>query len=292
MNAPVRTFFHVGYSSAASTFLQAFFEWHPEIRFSRFKTAWRLFVVPTLHFDSAAARAWFQEESRSSGQTVTVFSHERLSGNPHAGFYDQKEIADRIEHVCPDATIVIIIREQHALMASFYRQYLQIGGTKTLKEYLLHPQDGRVPLFDPRALRYLEYIQYCRRLFGNERVRVHLFESIAGDPDVFLRNLCAELGITTPKAFPAEILAAKNVGLPDNQIDPARSANLGKRTMVSLRDPDEVPAGSSLATQPFLEKGTVIEEVRRLMGGQFTESNQMLAEMLSVNLKDHGYESP
>ena len=51
---------------------------------------------------------------------VPVISHERLSGYPHSGGHDSKEIAHRLAAVFPNAKVVIVIREQKSMILSNY----------------------------------------------------------------------------------------------------------------------------------------------------------------------------
>ena len=85
------------------------------------------------------------------GSRVPVISYERLSGNPHAGRFDARTIADRIKAAFPKARIFCVIREQNDMILSTYFQYLKIGGTDSVRDYLTRSYDGRRPGFSLAA---------------------------------------------------------------------------------------------------------------------------------------------
>ena len=60
----------------------------------------------------------------------SIFSNEAISGSFFSpGYEDAREL----KSLCPDVKIIIVLRNQHSLINSFYSLYLKVGGTKTYK---------------------------------------------------------------------------------------------------------------------------------------------------------------
>jgi len=125
----------------------------------------------------------------SPGERVPVISYERLSGNPHAGSFDARTIADRIKAAFPDARIFCVIREQKDMILSTYFQYLKIGGTDSLTSYLTRSYDGRRPGFSPAAFNYIDLVDYYCRLFSRDQVLVLPYEMLRDSAREFLGRL-------------------------------------------------------------------------------------------------------
>jgi len=123
------------------------------------------------------------------GDRVPVISYERLSGNPHAGSFDARTIADRIKAGFPEARIFCVIREQQDIILSTYFQYLKIGGTDTITDYLTRSYDGRRPGFSPAAFTYIDLVDYYHGLFSPENVLVLPYEMLRDSAREFLRRL-------------------------------------------------------------------------------------------------------
>lgn len=120
---------------------------------------------------------------------VPVMSHERLSGNPHASGFDARVVADRVAGVFPRARILVVIREQVDALLSNYRQYLRIGGTKDLDEYLTQPYDGKRPGFSPHHFTYLGLVTHYREVFGPEAVLVLAYEQFRDHAEDYFDHL-------------------------------------------------------------------------------------------------------
>ena len=128
-------------------------------------------------------------EADKIGERLPIISHERLSGSPHAGGFDARLIADRIKNACPYGRIFISIRQQHDVIFSLYFQYLRMGGTHSLHEYLSTPYDGKRPHFSPNYLEYHQLVSYYIDLFGEENVLVLPYELFISDAKNYVHQL-------------------------------------------------------------------------------------------------------
>src|SRR5215218_14466 len=112
----MRPLLHIGYHKTGTTFLQR--RVFPEPGFSLVAGAKALrpaFVVgDPFGFDPMLVRETFRPaiEKVRERDLVPVLSAERLSGNPHSGGYDSKQIAERLAATFPEARVLIVIREQ------------------------------------------------------------------------------------------------------------------------------------------------------------------------------------
>jgi hypothetical protein len=91
--------------------------------------------------------------------------------------------------------VLIVVREQRAMILSTYKQYVQVGGAAPLQHFLEPPvgRSLRVPLFDWRYFEYDHLVRHYRRLFGPEHVLTLPFELFVRDGRAFVQRI-AELG--------------------------------------------------------------------------------------------------
>jgi hypothetical protein len=146
----------------------------------------RWVVAPSaLDFDARRARQRLLPRLEAAGGegTVPIVSWERLSGAERMGGYDSKELADRLAAVFPEARILLVIREQRAMILSWYKWYLTRGGSGSTQRYF-HPRARRtrLALFGFEHFKYDRLIAHYSRLFGRERVMVLPFERLVADP--------------------------------------------------------------------------------------------------------------
>jgi hypothetical protein len=292
---------HVGFTKAASTTLQAFFGAAPDLHVVEGdRAAVLLSAKNSFLYSEPAVRAFLEPEleaARRGGRTLLV-SHERLSGNPHSGHYDCKEIADRLRALVPRAKIVVCIREQMSILASAYKQYVRIGGVQTLEDYLLPPWDCRVPLFDWHVYEYRQLVGYYRELFGAERVLVMLVEELERDPATFFGAVARFMEIGRPPDRDLGIV--HNPGIPDEDVERCRRRNLFRTDRASIRDRTPLQGdrllslfdrlGRWLPMKGYGPGRTVRDAVVSLFRGKFAESNRCLGAMIGKDLGAFGYE--
>jgi hypothetical protein len=298
-----RVFVHVGLTKAASSTLQAFFTAHDSVGYlDAAKTVHAVVENSIFDLDAKKAKEFLSDEIdlQRRQNKVPVISHERLSGNPHSGHYDAREIAYRLHEFIPGARILLCIREQMGLMASCYKQYIRIGGIKKLKDYLLPVRDYRVPLFDWRFYEYHKIIQLYFGLFGAHNVRVLLLEELKNNPELFFESLSRIMDI--PFDDRHDIGKIHNPGIADNEIEYVRLTNFFCPSMNTVRDPNifsENFLNRLLYKQITLSRRkltsrcrNIEEEVRDIFAGTFRQSNFRTGGLISKDLRIFGYELP
>lgn len=198
---------HIGYHKTATTWLQqCYFPHHPQLRFAiNHEAAWTHLMAPhSLEFDVLQAKQALMpsiELAQQQGK-IPVLSAERLSGNPHSGGYDNKELADRLYQLFPTAKILIVIRHQTDAILSNYKQYIRMNGICRLEEYLNPPQEGRIPLFRLDNFKYHFLVDYYVKLYGRQAVKIMLYEQFKTEGTVFIQELSDFLGIQAYDTFP------------------------------------------------------------------------------------------
>ena len=113
------TFFHVGMHKTGSTWMQKnIFSPHKNINFLDHDYIYQNIIHPfNNEFDLILPSI---KNNLKDG--LNIFSSERLSGNPHSGYYDTSLLIDRMHKISPDAKIIIVLREQKSMIVSCYKQ--------------------------------------------------------------------------------------------------------------------------------------------------------------------------
>ena len=291
-----KTIVHIGYAKAASSTLQAFFSACPSVHHVDRGVAFKLLTAPNaFDYDQTAAVDFFTqqaEQAASSGNTL-VISHERLSGNPHSGHYDDTLIAQRIANVLPGAHVLISIREQLALISSIYKQYLRIGGTMTFRQYTMPMRDYRIPGFNHSKYEYHHLIKHYQDLLGNDHVHVSLVEDLALDPDSYFQSLSQLLESPMPEHFDPS--SVHNPAEPSSSLASLRRTNRYRSDPTTIRPPQLEPAEPLQRLSRLISKLRPCEDPRpedeasALFSGHFSDSNRLLSAMLSMDLASQGY---
>ncbi|MCH2228395.1 MAG: sulfotransferase domain-containing protein [Candidatus Caenarcaniphilales bacterium] len=184
---------HIGYHKTASTWLQKNLFDNESSGFKRYisqkELRDKLILVNGLNFDVEEFQDYYQ--NLLDDNFCSVISNERLSGNPHSGGYDSKEIADRLKACFPKGKVLIIIREQKDMILSTYIQYVRAGGACALHDYLEPSKRNQaiMPLFNYEYFNYFNLVSYYQKLFSKENVLVLPFELFKSEPKLFAKKI-------------------------------------------------------------------------------------------------------
>lgn len=295
---------HVGYHKTGTSWLQRHWFGDPARGFARVSTHdLRIPDPDPLCFDAEALRRGYAPRlaAARAGGGVPVISSERLSGNPHSGGYDRKEIAERLARVFPQARILIVLREQRAAILSSWLQYVRVGGTCPLREYVFPEQDGRLPMFRIEHFFYDRLIALYQRLFGAPNVRVELYERLRDEPESFAASVARFAGVEVPHDLPFQ--RRENRGLHALAIGLRRRLNpLLRRDSVNGRSPWctpllALPGRGLVAAVERLVPRSLGEPWQRAwqrwlaerLEGVFRASNRETAALTGLDLERHGY---
>lgn len=184
---------HIGLPKAGSTFLQHWFEAHPQLAYSESGIAGYRDVYAVA---GEAARP-------AAGIRYRVTSYEGLSAPGHASGgptvdYERDardSVSDEQARACqalaglfPGSTILVVTRGYRSAMYSAYSQYVLTGGCATLDEATRRPPDDYPWDYDALIAAY-------RARFGAEKVIVMPFELLQDNQDRFLREIGRRLAI-------------------------------------------------------------------------------------------------
>lgn len=188
-----RHLIHIGYPKTGSTFLQRWFEFHPELAYlhGRIAGSDNIYSFVGSSFD-ATPKAW----RVTSSEAISV-------PNPHNGIPPahrsdhqpwpkvaaaQRRTCEMLTELFPSAYILIVTRGFRGMALSGYSQYVRIGGDYSLEDTLRRPYLGTY------EWNYDELIRQYRAAFP-DRVIVMPYELLAEDSDAFLRVLEEKMGI-------------------------------------------------------------------------------------------------
>lgn len=305
---------HIGLHRTGSTWLQqAIFngeDGRPSLAVpNRIELNERVIVPRNEDFDRHAVREWLDERfapKRAAGEAI-ILSNERFSGNPHSGWFDTDRTLDRLAGVLPDARVFVVVREQESFIRSLWLQYIRIGGTANLRQYLRQPEQGdyRAPVFDPSFLRFHHLVASLDERFGSERVLVLPFELLKRDAREFLDRIgvFGECSLSPPSDLSPRYAAPHHL-----------SASL-TRWVNLLMNRNTLHRGAPFASGFGTRLGTNIATTLGRLGGnpveqwlrrrsracitdqpypwdEIAESNAILSDRIGFDLGELGYRLP
>lgn len=191
-----RHLIHIGFAKTGSTFLQRWFESHPQLAFYEPGIA-GFRNVHTLARDIVTGG---QPAYRvTSSEDLTSPQVNRVDGlidyeSPVPMRVLQAEVCRTLASVFPNATILIVTRGFRGMILSSYSQYVKSGGTADFAA--LTSQSAADPrLLDADPWDYNAVIGMYASAFGAENVIVMPYELLRDDSEAFLRELGRRLQI-------------------------------------------------------------------------------------------------
>jgi hypothetical protein len=305
---------HIGFHKTGTSWLQAHAFGSKAVGFASAGSEERIkrwIVAPhDLDFDPEACRIAFAEriEQIESRGLAPVLSAERLCGDMPFGSYDSAQLAERLAASWPGSRVLIVIREQRAVILSSYRQYVKVGGQARLEE-VLRPPDSKHPHAAPYLLLHFEYDRLIRRyhaLFGEASVLVLPFELFRREPQDFVRRL-VEFAGATPQPGAIEALPfghVVNTAWPPAALFAKRWANFLLRGRINPWSPVDAKRGAGRRLNHALlgvgrsrparahewidhrMQATIVEAV----ADRYRESNARTAALTGLDLAALGYE--
>jgi hypothetical protein len=199
-------YLHIGYPKTGTTFLQA--ELFPKLQGVHYvprsgvrNEMAKMIRQDELSFDYDGIKRDIESQF-SNGKNL--ISNEGLVGTfvLYKGI-NNKLIADRLFRLFPDAKILITIRSQYRLIESLYKQYVQVGGTASLREFA-NFRNGRFNYsycewdltINPEMFDYLKLIGYYEKLFPKENIIVLPHELLKSDPVRFVSRVVSWMDLT------------------------------------------------------------------------------------------------
>lgn len=191
---------HIGFPKAGSTYLQQWFESHPELYFQG------------KHFAQGFYDAWelarYAERSRTvpkryvlSCEDLTIFKSKRDQLGMRELHRDdvrqfQNNVCGMLSHIFPAAKILIVTRGYASIFHSLYSQYISMAGSLNPAEYAAVHKDWYTEVLD-----YNYVINLYRKAFGQDKVIVLPYELMRDDLPAFLSLIEKEMGVKKSFAF-------------------------------------------------------------------------------------------
>lgn len=299
---------HIGYHKTATTFLQGRLFSDTAL----FSQPWGVQAAPAVEwfilthperFSPEAARAEFDAACGPETDPVPVISHEALSGQPGGGRYYADRVVRRLHATFPEARIVIGTRSQKKLLVSLYYQYVKMGGTMPVTQFVTGPST-RIG-FRPRVrLEHFEYdlmLDLYRRHYGADDILLLPMELLARDPGAYTRRLLDFAGLPEASLAPApaenvrrapvtmqlERFFNRFIPHPDPRPERYRDYSLAYRAKNrALRVFETLPG---VARMGKAEQDRISAHIDTVVGDYYAESNARLAGMVDLDMADLGY---
>lgn len=194
-----RHLLHVGYPKTGSTFLQRWFEAHPQLSYVEggiggFRDVYSIARDNAVPHDPPLYRVTSAEVLTApipdAGKAVV--DYERVFDVPVA--IAQLQVCSTLAGLFPNATVLIVTRGFRSMILSTLSQYVRTGGELDLLEMVRKANEER----DPRFLQSWDYdtlIAAYRHAFGADSVFVLPYELLRDDAGAFIRTLAARLGV-------------------------------------------------------------------------------------------------
>ncbi len=303
---------HIGYPKALSSWMQKLL-FIPDNGFCTvldpLTVQLGLIDASPFAFDTRQAQQWMEEAwSKAQGDRnnlVPVITSESLVGHTHCGGYNAKNNADRLKQLCPEAKILIVVREQRAEIRSLYKTFVIWGMPHSIRRILRPVEPNLSPQFNFDFLCYDKLVDYYQQLYGKDRVLVLPYELFKVDNQDFLQRLFDFSGIEnaaeTIGKLPVKrtmnrnqtmvnllIQRWKNYFLLSNPFNysglfESNEERLKQRIVRSKKNP--FPA----FMDNWFEAGFA-HEVEQACSGQFCQSNQRLEALTGLELGAYGYQ--
>ena len=301
---------HVGFPKTLSSWLQE--KWfRPENGFLTVMDPVRVqldIIDPTpFRFSIDGALHSIEAAEQGADEHLTpVITSEALSGHMFCGGFDGKENIERVAKLATRAKILLIVREQRALIRSLYKTLINFGNMPHSIDRVLQPVAPRfAPQFNLDFLRFDTRVAYYQRLFGRDNVKVLPYESFVENPADFLRRVSEFAGVQEQFASrPSEIRTSEriNPGIPLGNIHLIRWYN-----RFFLNTPfnyAEFPLSGRLLRKgrPSLKKIRIPRRINKRLEKRFAEkvlvntrgkfgaSNRRLRALTGLDLGSYGYE--
>ena len=191
---------HVGYPKAGSTFLQAWFEQHPELRYAPggvggFRDVYAMCRMPDTSYRYYVTSSEGLSTPHGSTGGLQLEGGGERGGLPERIKEAQADVCTLLRTLFPGSRVLLVTRGFRDVILSGYSQYVRSGGTQHLDGMIRDLADR---LADD-AGHYYDYdylVGLYAAAFGAENVIVLPYELLRDDQPRFLAVLEERLGLS------------------------------------------------------------------------------------------------
>ena len=235
-----RHLIHIGYAKAGSTFLQVWFERHPELRYvpgglGGFRSVYEIARPSKGAYEYYVTSCEALSSPNESAGGLPLEAANQWMTDAGRIKKDQADVCAVLKSLYPGSRILIVTRGFKGAVMSGYSQYVRSGGALRMTRNI--PESFRADAI--RQVRNLFDFDYLIRLyaeaFGEENLIVLPYELLREDEGSFLAILERELGLThaevklgrlNPSLSPEELywypLISRAVSAAASRLGPAR----------------------------------------------------------------------
>jgi len=199
---------HIGFPKTGSTFLQEWFQRHPQLFYSPcalggFYNSYDISRLATQTIDNDFLYFVSSDESLtiptiSTGGFITDLGMKDLSFM-HAGRLALQKVCDIIKCLYPNGKILFVTRGFKGVTLSLYSQYIKVGGVLVVQEFadlyyswMLSHEGGN---FDSVGTDYSFLANIYEDAFGKENMICLPYELLRDDQNKFLSIIEKQLGL-------------------------------------------------------------------------------------------------
>lgn len=235
---------------------------------------------------------------------VLLWSWESLMEHKHRV---QRNRAENLKEVAGEVSIVACLRHPVSLMKSLYIQLLKrdnlAAGAKwgsrhrfeTIEDWMATGWDS--PGQPPKAhLEYAETLEVFADVFGNDSVKILLFEQLVEDQETFVRDFCRQLGVDSEEGIRLVEGQRSNVGWTREQYDRLASLNDSKMLALRFRFANRKKRAEMLGIRSGVEntpearlKVQISPEWIDRIEEKTKAGNRMLQDTWGIPLEQYGY---
>ncbi|MFW5886402.1 MAG: sulfotransferase domain-containing protein [Bacteroidota bacterium] len=292
-------FIHVGDYKTGTTWLQKYaFDTHPEIDYLgdpfRYKVdgefnryMYELGDTRDVDFQPEILKAKISEKLCHiyKPNKITGISREALSASNYLTGEHAKRNAERIKAIFGDVKIIFIIREQFSMLASLYSQYIKMGGTLCIADFVFDAYECRGLL---ERLKYHKTLDMYADIFGKNNVYFDLFERFRLNKNNFLKDIYSFIGCKNTAFLPPEGSKKVNSSLTEGGVLFARFCNHFIRSYHHNRAVNLIPFDKIITKFLPEEKKTMMieytEETILPSYGEMDAENRLLFALNSALL--------
>ena len=207
---------HIGYSKAASTWLQEIFYNCENLSYYHKPTLWRT-SEEKVYWDKNGLIRLVKKDIFPNKPLIISHEHLILPGiHPTlicatTNLDYVRQLANFLSNNLKKPRIILIIRRQDSLIASRYHQYIMQGGSLNANSFLAELLPNNNP-FKYCDYRFSKVIELLKKVIGEAHMLVATVDDIKISPDKFLKHCSEFVGTNISSCSPKE-KSRVNVGL-------------------------------------------------------------------------------